>query len=344
MEYPSECELERLGYKRGACITWTPWERKRACEVTLRRENGFARLVNAVHLSRPEHYLSIYQSGCNHVCRKCHSYEFSQRAKGRWLSTNNIAELAEEYLRFVNIIEPKERATMWHATDLCRACGLCVTGGTKGPLCPNVLPPEKILLSPQGYGPARNIIAFTGGDITCVAKFYAESARKIKERCPNMWVLVETNGYGLVPENLDILEEGGVDSFWLDIKAYDEKVYKRLCGTTNSWILDAVEEILRRNFTLEVLTLYIPRWVEDDQIEKIASLIAHVNPEVYFTILAFFPSYRLNERRPTFEEMLKAFSRAKKYLKNVKLGNIGIFARTEEDIERLLKEVGKEAI
>lgn|GEM_PF-4766893 len=117
--------------------------------------------------------------------------------------------------------EPRKRATMWHATDLCKHCGSCVLFGKRGRLCPGKLSAEQIVWSPQGYGPARDIVAFTGGDIACKAEFYAEVAEKIKERT-ELWVLVETNGYGLTPKNLDMLS--AVDSFWLDIKAYDEGI------------------------------------------------------------------------------------------------------------------------
>ena len=42
-----------------------------------------------------------------------------------------------------------------------------------------------------------------------------------------MWVLFETNGYGLTPKNLDLFRKSGIDAFWLDIKAWDnEKEYK----------------------------------------------------------------------------------------------------------------------
>jgi len=38
----------------------------RACQVTLKWEEDVPfRLIEASHLSRPEHYFSIYQSGCN---------------------------------------------------------------------------------------------------------------------------------------------------------------------------------------------------------------------------------------------------------------------------------------
>ena len=340
-----ECELVVQGFKPGSCLVKVGNDYKRACEATLKKENGkFFRLVKSIHLSRPEDYLSIYQSGCNHSCLKCHSWYFTQIANGYWVSTDEIAEISADYELCVTVKEPRKRATMWHATDLCKHCGSCVTTGRRSDLCPNRLSKNQIVLSPQGYGPARNIVAFTGGDIVCRAEFYAEATEKIKERT-KLWVLIETNGYGLTPKNLDLLADAGVDSFWLDIKAYDEEVYKRLCGTTNKWILKAPEWILSRGFVLEVCVLYIPDLVEMDQIVKIAKLIVELDEEIPFTILAYFPEYKLKNRPPNLMEIIKTFLAVKDVgLKNVKLGNCGIFAKTERDWEILLSVVGLESI
>jgi pyruvate-formate lyase-activating enzyme len=53
-----------------------------------------------------------------------------------------------------------------------------------------------------------------------------------------------------------------VDAFWLDIKAHDAEKHKWLTGSSNVHILRLPEEILKRGFTLEVLSLYIPNLIE----------------------------------------------------------------------------------
>lgn len=336
------------GYATGSCMVKLPnGSQLSACKATLKKEGDlYYRLIKSAHLSRPEDYFSIYQSGCNHSCLKCHSWRFSKIYNGFFLSTLEIAELCADYESTVTVREPRERATMWHATDLCHHCGSCVTRGTRSFLCPNKLSPGQIVLSPQGYGPARNIVAFTGGDVACNADFYAQATEKIKQACKNIWVLLETNGYGLTPENLDLLAAAGLDSFWLDIKAYDEVIYKKLCGTSNKWILKAPEEIINRGFTLEVLSLFIPNWVEEDQLVKIARLLCSVDPEIPFTLLAFFPEYKLHANRsPSLMEMLKAYLAVKEVgLKKVKLANCHVFARTDKDWETLIAIVGREGL
>jgi pyruvate-formate lyase-activating enzyme len=90
-----------------------------------------------------------------------------------------------------------------------------------------------------------------------------------------------------------------------------------------------------------VLSLFIPGWVETDQIEKIARILLEVDPQIPYTILAFFPEYQLKEvLAPPLRQMLEAYIRVKDIgLKNVRLGNIGIFVKTEEDLELFQKAV-----
>jgi len=336
------------GYSKGACLTTLKDDLKEvACKATLKYEkNQYWRVITSMHLSRPEDYFSIYQSGCNHNCLKCHSWEFSKFFNGLWYSSEQIADICRKYEQQVTVYEPRERALMYYATDLCRHCGSCIINNRKSTFCPNKISKDQILLSPQGFGPARNIIAFTGGDVACQAKFYAEVSKKIKNKTENLWVLLETNGYGLTPKNLDMFQKAGIDSFWLDIKAYDENLYRKLCGTQNKTVLSSPKEILKRDFILEVLTVYIPGLIEVDQFEKIAQIIVELDENIPFHILAFFPQYKLmNYHAPKLSEIVETFKRLKNFgLKKVKIGNIGVFTKTEEERKNLIKIVGPESI
>jgi pyruvate formate lyase activating enzyme len=82
------CTLVEQGVQPGDCLVQMPdGSRQRACHAALRSLDGVLwRLIRSAHLSRPEHYLSVYQSGCNHTCLKCHSWEFSQHYDGEWWS------------------------------------------------------------------------------------------------------------------------------------------------------------------------------------------------------------------------------------------------------------------
>jgi len=256
----------------------------------------------------------------------------------------DIVDKAAAYDRQVTLREPRERATAWHAHDSCRCCGSCALNERRPESCPGLLAPEAIVFSPQGFGPARNIVAFTGGDITCRPEFYVECTRLIKERA-DLWVLLESNGYGLTPRNLDHYRDAGVDAFWLDIKAFDPAKHKWLTGCDNEHILRLPVEMTRRGFVLEVLSLHIPGLVEAEELEDIAGLIAEVDASIPFTILAFFPEYRMRDCwSPTTREMVEAYTRVKgRGLEAVRLGNVGVFVRTERDLQFLVENVDRDA-
>lgn len=342
----TRCNLREQGHKPGSCTVRTGSGNLPACQATLHSDGGsLSRMIASVHLSRPEHYLSVYQSGCNLSCRKCHSWEFSQIARGSWYTPEDLLQECLEYSRRVTLVEPRERATSWHAQSSCRGCGSCVVKGKRSGLCPEVLDREAVLASPQGFGPARNIVGFTGGDLACRPEFYEECARLIKEHT-DLWVLMETNGCGLTEENLQRLQNSGVDSFWLDIKAHDPGKQERLTGCSNQNVLSLPERILSRGFTLEVLSLYIPGLVEEDELERIADLLAAVDPGIPFTILAFFPEYQMKHfRSPTAPEMLQAYHRARSAgLEKIRLGNLGVCIRSEEDEQLILQNIDPEAL
>ncbi len=345
-----DCRLVRQGFEQGSCQVFdrASCQHRRACEATLKTVNGTPyRLIHGCFLSRPEHYLSIYQSGCNLSCKKCHSWQFTQHAVGEWQSPHTIATAVQQYLNDYEITPvPREQATSWHARELCTGCGRCILQGERSERCPGVLSLEKLELSPQGWGPARNIVAFTGGDLTCQPEFYVQATEKIKGLTEKVWVLIETNGYGLTPNNLDLLQDAGVDAFWLDIKAYDDAVHRRLTGVSNARMLRLPGDLKERGFVLEVLSLCIPGWVEADQIGLIAATLAAVDPEIPFTILAFFPAYRMCDvPPPTLEQMIDAVRAARAAgLRKIKLGDVHLVIRTRADYETLERIVGQESL
>jgi pyruvate-formate lyase-activating enzyme len=81
--------------------------------------------------------------------------------------------------------------------------------------------------------------------------------------------------------------------------------------------------------------------VEADDLENIAKLLSGVDRQIPFTILAFFPEYKMKDAAsPTVFEMVAAYQRVKAVgLTNVRLGNVGVFARAEADQAYLMENV-----
>ena len=103
--------------------------------------------------------------------------------------------------------------------------------------------------------------------------------------------------------------------------------------------------MLERDFVLEVLSLYIPGVVETDDLENIARLLAGVDLHIPFTILAFFPEYKMKSHRPpNVRQMVDAYQKASAAgLKNIRLGNLGVFVKSEADQRYLLENVDPSA-
>lgn len=341
-----KCILEEQGYSSCGNLIKIGNTFKRPCEVGLHLENReVKRLIFDAVLSRPEDYLSIYQSCCNHNCIFCHSWYFSQVPMGSWYSPQDILNEALKYEEIVTVKEARDRSTMWHASDLCAHCGSCIINGEYGPFCPKTLRKDQVLYSPQGYGPARNIISFTGGDLYCNTLYYIKTFKLLK-RETNLWIHIETNGYGLTNKNLENLYSAGLDSIWLDMKAYHERTYWELCGTTNKWILELPAEILDYGIVLEVVILFIPKFVEFSDIMMFGQLLSNIDPDIPVTLLAFFPEYLLKGvSEPTYEQMIKAYLiLMESGLRRVKIGNVNVFCKSIKDVNRLIQEIGREHV
>ena len=103
--------------------------------------------------------------------------------------------------------------------------------------------------------------------------------------------------------------------------------------------------MIQRGFVLEVLSLFIPGLVEADDLKNIARVLVAVDRNIPFTILAFFPEYKMKDfSSPNVTQMVEAYQRVKAAgLTNVRLGNVGVFARSAEDQAYLMGNVDPDA-
>jgi pyruvate-formate lyase-activating enzyme len=71
-------------------------------------------------------------------------------------------------------------------------------------------------------------------------------------------------------------------------------------------------------------------------------LLFEVNPDIPFTILGFSPEYQMKRyKSPKISQMIEAYMEVKAIgLRNVRLGNTGLFASTEQDYNCLKEMVG----
>jgi pyruvate formate lyase activating enzyme len=120
----------------------------------------------------------------------------------------------------------------------------------------------------------------------------------------------------------------------LDIKAYDEHIHLALCGVTNKRTLENFKALSQRFHErplppfLLASTLLVPGYVDEREIEGIAGFIASLNPEIPYSLLAFYPHFYLTDLPTTSREhALRCKAAAEqKGLKHVHIGNVHLLS------------------
>jgi pyruvate-formate lyase-activating enzyme/molybdopterin converting factor small subunit len=172
-------------------------------------------------------------------------------------------------------------------------------------------------LNYYGKVPAEAMI--TGGEPTLDTEYLLRLVKGLKERGFEKIVLM-TNGYAL-GEDEDYateLEEAGLTEAHVDVKAYSDDVHSAYTGKSNKPVLRAIENLNASGIDLLVQTVYMPGIVDDAEVEQISKFLASVNKTIRYRINPFVPifAYEKVTRRPTLEEIERAYEIASKYLPN----------------------------
>lgn len=177
-------------------------------------------------------------------------------------------------------------------------------------------------------------ICYFGGDPTPQLPFSLKASRVALEENKGRILRLcwETNGSmhrGLLDTMIELsFSSGGCIKF--DLKAWDENLHIALTGTTNKRTLEnfsrAGEKTGLRPIPplLIASTLLVPGYIDEDEIRNIARFIASVNPEIPYSLLAFYPHFYMSDM-PLISKGL-AYSCLKlaqeEGLKNIRVGNV----------------------
>jgi pyruvate formate lyase activating enzyme len=105
------------------------------------------------------------------------------------------------------------------------------------------------------------------------------------------------------PEVLDYIRPW-TDCYKIDLKAMDPRRYRELGGVLEH-VLDAVRMVHERGFWLEVVTLVIPGFNDDEtQLRHAAEFLVSVSPEIPWHVTAFHQDYRMTDPDNTSVETL----------------------------------------
>lgn len=159
--------------------------------------------------------------------------------------------------------------------------------------------PEKIVAAALKYG--SKSISYTYSEPTVFFELMIETARLAKEK--NLKNVMVTNGF-MSREALEMMAPY-LDAANVDLKAFSENFYKKYSGARLAPVLDTIKGMKEKGTWIELTTLLIPDLNTDqEEIEKLISFIAELDPQIPWHVSRFFPNYRLLDKPITDTKMI----------------------------------------
>ncbi|MBW2083882.1 MAG: radical SAM protein [Deltaproteobacteria bacterium] len=152
-------------------------------------------------------------------------------------------------------------------------------------------------------------ICYFGGDPTPQILHAIKASRLARQRAEGRILRIcwETNGAMTEPylEQMARLSliSGGCIKF--DLKAWDDKIHRALCGTTNKKTLEHFKRLTAYTEKrpeppfLIASTLLVPGYVDVEEVAAIARFIAQLNTDIPYSLLGFYPHFYLDDFPPT---------------------------------------------
>ena len=102
-----------------------------------------------------------------------------------------------------------------------------------------------------------------------------------------------------------------------------------MTGVDNKIVLENFEFVGREYFdrrsnlpVLNATTLLVPGYINETEVEQIASFISSINKNIPYSLLGFYPHFEMSDLPLTSLEMAEnCYNIAKEYLNNVNIGN-----------------------
>ncbi|KPJ99806.1 MAG: radical SAM protein [Nitrospira bacterium SG8_35_4] len=172
--------------------------------------------------------------------------------------------------------------------------------GRDGRITGEELPPENIVANAKGTG--CKSIAYTYTEPTIFFEYAYDTATLAhKEGIKNVFV---TNGYTSTEAIKEIAPF--LDAANVDLKGFSEDFYHKVCGSKLQPVLDNIRLYKELAVWVEVTTLIIPGYSDDEnQLKEIAGFIKSVDENIPWHVSAFYPAFKLPDVPPTRRESLR---------------------------------------
>lgn len=144
-------------------------------------------------------------------------------------------------------------------------------------------------------------ISFTYTEPVLFMEYAFDTARLAKEQ--GLRTIFVSNGY-MTMEALDLIAPY-LDACNIDLKAFTDSFYTKICKAHLQPVLDSIEQINRKGIHIEVTTLVIPGENDSpEELGKIAAFILSVNRDIPWHVSRFFPRYQFLDHKVTPEQVV----------------------------------------
>ncbi len=171
------------------------------------------------------------------------------------------------------------------------------------------------------------IIAFTFTEPTIFYEYMldiAKLAKKEKIKC-----VIVSNGYINESPLKELIKY--IDGANIDLKSFNEKIYKRFCNGNLKDVLGSLKILKENKIWLEITYLVIPEINDNkEEVEKMCRWISSkLGKDVPLHFSRFFPMYKMQDTEETpIQTLEKCKKIAEEYLEFVYLGNVDEEANT----------------
>lgn len=150
--------------------------------------------------------------------------------------------------------------------------------------------PEEIVA--EAYESGCSSISYTYTEPTIFFEYAYDTG--VLARAKGLRNVFVTNGY-MTGECLDELK-GLLDAANVDIKAFTESFYRKVCGATLAPVLESVEKMRSMGVWVEITTLVIPGMNDsEDELRALARWISSTDRSMPWHLSAFHPAYRMTD-------------------------------------------------
>ncbi len=202
------------------------------------------------------------------------------------------------------------------------ACAFCQNWAISQEEAPSdLLPPEELVaaaVAARERDPGCVGVAFTYNEPGLWFEYILDAAPLLRRA--GFRVVMVTNGFLAAEPLADLL--GVVDAFNVDVKAFAEDFYTRVCRGLLRPVLETVEAIRRAGRHLEVTHLVVTGENDDEgQFAELVEWLAGLGPEIPLHLSRYHPAYRLTNPATPFATLERFRGLARRRLHHVYVGN-----------------------